>query len=55
MERPLGIYASSASRRDRVWGRARRRRSLFAMRATAWMALACIGVLAAAVAERLVG
>ncbi|HEU4978658.1 MAG TPA: hypothetical protein VFT42_07180 [Solirubrobacteraceae bacterium] len=55
MERPLGIYASSASRRDRVWGRPRRRRTLFAVRAGAWTALAAVGVLAAAVAERLIG
>jgi hypothetical protein len=55
MERPLGIYASSASRRDRVWGRPRRRRSLLAVRAGAGTALALAGVLIAAVAERLIG
>jgi hypothetical protein len=55
MERPLGIYASSASRRDRVWGRPRRRRSLLAVRARVWTALVVGGVLAAAVAERLTG
>jgi hypothetical protein len=55
MERPLGIYASTASRRDRVWGRGRRRRSLLRWRAGAWTVLACVGVLAAAVAERLIG
>jgi hypothetical protein len=39
MDRPLGIYASSASRRDLARRRARRRRSFLLVRAGNWLAV----------------
>jgi hypothetical protein len=51
LERPIGIYASSLSRRDLARRRARMRPR--SERAGTWAAVAALLVLAAAVAERL--
>jgi hypothetical protein len=51
LERPIGIYASSLSRRDLARRRARMRP--FSERAGNWAAITALLVLAAAVAERL--
>jgi hypothetical protein len=54
LERPIGIYASSLSRRDLARRRARMRPPL-AQRAGSWVAGGALLALAALLAERLVG
>jgi hypothetical protein len=54
MDRPPGIYASTASRRDLARRRARRRASLL-VRSGNWVAAASLAVLVAAVVQRVVG
>jgi hypothetical protein len=54
MDRPPGIYASTASRRDLARRRARRRPPLV-VRAGNWVALASLAVLALVVFQRVAG
>ncbi len=54
MERPIGIYASSLSRRGLARRRARMRHSLL-FRAGNWVAAAALLVLGVTIAERLLG
>ena len=54
MERPIGIYASSLSRRDLARRRARMRPPLV-QRAGSWVAAGTLLALAGLLAERLVG
>jgi hypothetical protein len=54
LQRPLGIYASSLSRRDLARRRARLRPPLLA-RTGAWVTSAALLALAALLAERLAG
>jgi hypothetical protein len=54
LERPIGIYASSLSRRDLARRRARMRHSLLA-RAGNWVACGALLALGVMVAERVVG
>ena len=54
MERPIGIYASSLSRRGLARRRARMRHSLLA-RAGNWVAAGALLALGAALVERLLG
>jgi hypothetical protein len=55
MERPIGIYASSASRRDLARRRARLRRPALVSRPSQWLIVFLAGGLAAMLAERLLG
>jgi len=55
MERPIGIYASSLSRRDLARRRARLRRPFLLGRLWGWPSLVIAGGLAAILAERLAG
>jgi hypothetical protein len=55
MNRPPGIYASSASRRDLARRRARLGRTSLLVRSGNWVALAALVVLAATIAQRLLG
>jgi hypothetical protein len=54
LERPIGIYASSLSRRDLARRRARMRPPRV-QRAGSWVAAGALVALAALLAERLVG
>jgi hypothetical protein len=54
LERPIGIYASSLSRRGLARRRARMRHSLLA-RAGNWVAAGALLALGAALVERLLG
>jgi len=54
LERPIGIYASSLSRRDLARRRARTRHSLV-VRAGNWVAAGALLALGVVLAERLVG
>ncbi|HSD78340.1 MAG TPA: hypothetical protein VLA98_13090 [Solirubrobacteraceae bacterium] len=54
MDRPPGIYASTASRRDLARRRARRRPPL-AVRSGNWAAAASLAALVAAVVQRVAG
>jgi hypothetical protein len=53
MERPLGIYASSATRRDLARRRARRRRPLLLIRMGNWLAVLVACGVTVTLAERL--
>jgi hypothetical protein len=55
MDRPLGIYASSASRRDLARRRARRRRPLLLVRVGNWLAVVLVCGVALTLAERIAG
>jgi hypothetical protein len=55
MERPIGIYSSSLSRRDLARRRARLRRPFLLGRLWKWPSLVFVAGLAALVAVRLVG
>jgi hypothetical protein len=55
MDRPPGIYASSASRRDLARRRARRRRPLLLVRAGNWLAVLVACGVTVTLAERLAG
>jgi hypothetical protein len=55
MDRPLGIYASSASRRDLARRRARRRRALLLVRAGNWLTVLLVCGAALTLAQRLAG
>jgi hypothetical protein len=52
LDRPLGIYASSLSRRDLHRRRARCRRSTLAARTGNWVAVVALVALAVMVVER---
>jgi hypothetical protein len=54
LERPIGIYASSLSRRDLARRRARMRHSLL-VRAGNWVAAGALLALGATIAQRLLG
>lgn len=54
MGRPLGIYASTASRRDRAWARRRRRARMVVMRPGLLAMAASLAALGAVALERVV-
>ena len=57
MDRPPGIYASTASRRDLARRRARARRGRFreALRSGNWAAVVALGALVVTLVERVAG
>ena len=55
MDRPPGIYASSASRRDLARRRARARHVPLVVRSGRWAAVASLVALAATVVQRVAG